>query len=78
LRLKNITLGYSFNNHLLEKLKLKTLRLYVTGTNLLTFTNYKGIDPDVNVFGGNDYGVGIDYSGYPTTKTYTLGLNVQF
>jgi TonB-linked SusC/RagA family outer membrane protein len=47
LRLKNLSMGYSFNQGLLSKLKLQHLRMYVQGQNLLTFTNYNGLDPEV-------------------------------
>ena len=47
LRLKNLSIGYSFNQSLLSKLKLQNLRWYVQGQNLLTFTNYYGLDPEV-------------------------------
>ena len=67
------------------------MKLYVTGQNLITITNYSGYYPEVNAYGqgtnnqstGAGSGasllsLGIDRGTYPTAKTYTLGLNVQF
>ena len=51
LRLKTITLSYAFQPKWLKKISLSKLQAYVTGQNLLTFTNYKGYDPEVNAYG---------------------------
>lgn len=75
LRLKSITLSY----RLLENHKVfKLLSLYVTGQNLLTFTNYSGFDPEVSQFGNNAIETGFDYGTYPQSRTIIVGLNVQF
>lgn len=75
LRLKSITLSY----RLLEDHKVfKLLSLYVTGQNLLTFTNYTGFDPEVSQFGNNAIETGFDYGTYPQSRTIIVGLNVQF
>lgn len=71
LRIKNVTLGYTFPKRWAEKVKMSAARLYVSGTNLLTFTDYSGFDPEV---GPN----GIDISTYPVTRTYSVGVNVSF
>lgn len=76
LRLKNISLGYNLQPDVLEFIGLSQVRIYASATNLWTLTNYSGIDPNVNVFGGYAPGIGIDYSGYPTAKTYTVGLTI--
>ncbi|WP_206604255.1 SusC/RagA family TonB-linked outer membrane protein [Aquimarina sediminis] len=77
-RLQNMVLGYTFNT---DKLKyLDDLRISVTGQNLLTFTDYSGQDPEVNVdksIGGVP-SLGIDYSAYPRARTFTLGLTMSF
>ncbi|MFD2789055.1 TonB-dependent receptor P3 [Arenibacter antarcticus] len=70
LRLKNISIGYNLPNSLIEKIKLKKLRIYLSGDNLLTFTNYPGLDPER---GGSGR-----FVNYPQNKIYSLGLNVQF
>lgn len=71
LRLKNITLGYSFNKELLRKVKLEKVRLYVNLQNYLTFSKYNGFDPEV---GGNS---GVDYAQFPQPKTFLMGLNIN-
>ncbi|RKN78666.1 SusC/RagA family TonB-linked outer membrane protein [Ulvibacterium marinum] len=76
-RLKNISLSYNFSPEIFNGF-LSSARLYVTGTNLLTFTNYSGVDPEVNVFGGNNINRGVDFSAYPKSKQLLLGLNIGF
>ncbi|WP_150452148.1 SusC/RagA family TonB-linked outer membrane protein [Arenibacter lacus] len=70
LRLKNISIGYNLPNSLLESMKLKKLRIYLSGDNLLTFTQYPGLDPERGDSGR--------FVNYPQNKIYALGLNVQF
>ncbi len=74
LRLKNIALGYRF------KMKNEaSMRLYLSGQNLLTFTNYSGFDPEVNSFGQvNNALQGTDFGAYPNFRTYMAGLEIQF
>lgn len=73
IRLKNITLGYTF-----DKLSVfNSIRVYVTGTNLLTFTKYSGFDPEVSSFTGYDAQLGTDYNSYPPSKIVTFGINVN-
>ncbi len=71
LRLKNLQIGYNFNLPF-----AKQLRVYISGQNLLTFTNYSGFDPEVS--GGIIDGFGIDYGRYPLSRIYLLGLNMSF
>jgi TonB-linked SusC/RagA family outer membrane protein len=78
LRLKSITLAYNLGIHTLNKLNLQKLQLYVTGQNLLTFTNYSGFDPEVNAFGRSATELGIDYGTYPQSRTVSFGVNVEF
>ena len=78
LRLKSATLSYNLAQEVASRLKLNRAQLYVTGQNLLTFTNYKGFDPEVNAFGGNGAVLGIDYGTYPTARTFIIGVNMQF
>ena len=70
LRLKNIQLGYSFPMRLVEKIKLEKLHVYVNATNPLTITDYRGLDPEKNPFGGR--------GSYTNVQTYTLGMNITF
>ena len=78
LRVRNITLGYNFPKALLEKAKLSSLRLYVSGQNLFTFTKYTGYDPEFGRHGTNPLGAGYDESNYPVARTVLMGLNIQF
>ncbi|WP_160712647.1 SusC/RagA family TonB-linked outer membrane protein [Chitinophaga solisilvae] len=73
LRIKNVTLGYTLPEVLTRRVHLQKLRVYVTGNNLLTFTKYTGMDPEV---GTDTYG--IDLGRYPQARTLLVGLNVNF
>ena len=80
-RLNNLSLGYNINTKGLGISKwVSSLRLSVTGQNLLVFTNYDGYDPEVNtdrtINGITSYG--IDYLSYPKAKSIIFGLNVSF
>lgn len=77
-KLKNISLGYTFSRGVLEKLHIKQLRLYATAQNILTWTKYTGLDPEVNFFDSDNTKQGIDYGAYPSTKTLLAGLNITF
>jgi iron complex outermembrane receptor protein len=77
-RLSNVTLGYTFDTKKVNW--LNKLRVYVTGNNLLLFTKYTGFDPEINV-NASENGVpsmGIDYSSFPKSRTFTFGVNLQF
>jgi hypothetical protein len=78
LRIKTLTLSYDLPQSLLSKINLGNVRVYATGENLLTFTNYSGFDPEVNAFGGSNTMQGIDYGTYPQTRNIIFGLNVTF
>lgn len=71
LRLKNVILGYSLDKGLLEKIHVTKLRLYVNLQNYLTFTDYKGFDPDI-------IESGVNVGQFPQPKTFLMGLNVNF
>ncbi len=74
-RLKNLSIGYNF------KVKnITNLKVYVSGTNLLTFTKYKGIDPESSNVGGggSDVNQSLDYGSYPNARTFTLGVDLTF
>ncbi|MBC8005160.1 MAG: SusC/RagA family TonB-linked outer membrane protein, partial [Verrucomicrobia bacterium] len=78
LRLSNVTIGYSFNTTAINW--VKSARVYVTGNNLLVFTDYSGFDPEVNVDANeNDVpSLGIDFTTFPKPRTFTFGVNLQF
>lgn len=70
LRLKNVQLGYTLPSVWTEKIRMCRCRIYVSGSNLLTFTKYTGYDPEV--------GGGVDYGNYPQSRTLMLGVNINF
>ncbi|MDP4238571.1 MAG: TonB-dependent receptor [Bacteroidota bacterium] len=71
LRLKNLQLGYTIPENLTRKVGINRVRFYIGGSNLLTFTKYKGFDPEV----GSD---GRDYGNFPQARTVLVGLNMNF
>lgn len=74
-RLRALTLGYNFK---LEQYKVKNVRVFFTGENLFTITNYSGVDPEISV---SDGGVILGTAGpsvYPATRKFMFGLNVTF
>ena len=73
LRIKTVQLGYSLPKSFLGKAHIQRTRVYVTGENLFTFTKYNGFDPEI---GGNVFG--IDRGFYPQSRTYMMGINLQF
>ena len=74
LRLKNLTVAYNlpFKKH------ISNLRIYASGTNLLTFTKYSGFDPEVSSYTGNDAQFGTDYNSYPVSRYYNFGVEITF
>lgn len=78
LRLKNVTLGYTFSGDYLKKLSLESLRVYFTGQNLLTFTHYSGLDPEVNYDGDDNTVIGTDFFTYPQARSFNIGINLKF
>ncbi len=81
-RLKNLSLGYSLPEEVVEKIGFQKIRLSLSGQNLLTFTDYPGVDPEVNYRNNNNErsntNLGLDYGSYPNVKSYTLGVNLKF
>jgi len=78
-RIKNIQLGYTLPSKVAGKMNVSKFRVYLTGQNLLTFTNYSGIDPEFSVGEEKDNtSVGIDRGYYPQNKTYLVGVQIEF
>ncbi|HEY3387657.1 MAG TPA: TonB-dependent receptor [Saprospiraceae bacterium] len=77
-RLKSVTLSYALLQDNPKLNAIRNLSIYVTGQNLLTFTNYRGLDPEVNAFGNSATELGIDYGTYPQARTLIFGVNVDF
>lgn len=79
LRLKNLNFGYTLPTNVLDRLSIKKARIYFTGTNLLTFTNYDGWDPEVNTdINGGNIAIGEDFYSAPQAKIYTFGVSLGF
>ena len=79
IRLKNLTIGYNIPAKFLQRAKLSSARLYVTGVNLLTFTKYEGWDPEVNTdYRAGNRNQGGDFYAAPQIKNVSFGLNVGF
>jgi len=76
LRVRNIILGYSFDEYVLEKLGIDKLRIYLSAQNPITFTNYTGFDPEVG--SNNPLDGGLDRGNYPISATYLTGLSISF
>lgn len=75
-RLKNVSLNY--NVPVKDSNVFSKVRMYLTATNLMTFTNYSGVDPEVNIMGRRGFGQGVDFAAYPRGQTVTIGLQLGF
>ncbi len=78
LRIQNVSLGYSLPQDVLSKVKISRLRIYGSVQNLYTFTDYSGYDPEIGSFNQNVLLSGIDNGRYPSPRTFSLGVNVEF
>ncbi len=78
LRLKDISFSYNFTGEVLKKIGINRLQPYFTLSNLATWTNYSGMDPEVNQWGNNGAVQGIDWGTYPHSKSYVFGINFEF
>ena len=85
IRLKNISLGYNLPLDLIENLGMDSIRISISAQNLLTFTDYSGLDPEVSFFGsgGGNNGTantfqGFDFGNYPTVQSFTFSVNLKF
>ncbi len=84
LRVRNLTLGYKLPTALLNRAKLKSARIYVTGQNLFTFTSYSWFNPEVSLSADETgrpnsvFTPGVDQGTYPAIRTYTAGLSIGF
>ncbi|AWW00739.1 SusC/RagA family protein [Arcticibacterium luteifluviistationis] len=85
MRLKNVALSYNFPSAIVQKLRMENVRFSVSAQNLLTFTKYSGLDPEVSYFGagGGDSSSGnttqgFDFGNFPTVKSVNFSLNLKF
>ncbi|WP_243388991.1 SusC/RagA family TonB-linked outer membrane protein [Flavobacterium aurantiibacter] len=78
LRIQNLTLGYNLPSASISKLKISRVRIYGSVQNLYTFTKYSGYDPEIGSFNQNVLLSNVDNGRYPTPRTYSLGVNIEF
>jgi TonB-linked SusC/RagA family outer membrane protein len=78
LRLQSATIGYTLPESLTQKVHLRRVRVYVTGTNLLCLTKYSGYDPEVDTRRATPLTPGVDYSAYPKSIGFVAGINLTF
>jgi len=78
IRLRNITLGYNLPKAKALRWSIQSLRLYVSTQNLATWTNYSGYDPEIGSYNQNPLVNGVENGRYPTSRSYTIGLNATF
>lgn len=77
-RLKTLSIGYKLPKLVLTKYHISNVRIYLMATNLLTFTKYKGVDPEVNTMGNNQNVMGYDQAIASQPRTFQAGINVSF
>jgi len=76
LRMRTLTLGYTFSPSIMERIKINRLRVYAQAVNLFTLTGYTGLDPEL---AGSSASFGIDVANYPNNqRSFLLGLNLSF
>ena len=78
LRLQTVTVGYTLPEKITQKVHIRKLRVYVTGTNLFCLTKYSGYDPEVDTRRSTPLTPGVDYSAYPKSIGFVAGLNLTF
>ena len=78
IRVKDISIAYDIHGKWMERLKISRIQPYFTASNLITFTKYSGMDPEVNQWGNSGAVQGIDWGTYPHCKSYVFGVNVEF
>ena len=76
LRINNLTIGYTFRQPIFSKTGVTRFRCYISAQNLVTFTKYTGFTPELSE--GNPLNQGIEFNAYPTTRTYSFGVNLTF
>ncbi|MBO4827314.1 MAG: TonB-dependent receptor [Prevotella sp.] len=78
LRLNTLTLGYTFPKSLTSHVGINSLRFYATAYNVFCLTNYSGSDPEADCIRKNNLTPNVDYSGYPRSRSFVIGLNLNF
>ena len=78
LRLNTLTLGYTLPASLVNRIHISSLRFYVTAYNVFCITKYSGYDPEVSTMRRTNLTPGVDYSAYPKSRQFVIGLNLNF
>ena len=78
LRLNTLTLGYTLPNELVKRVGISNLRFYATAYNVFCITSYSGYDPEVSTMRRTNLTPGVDYSAYPKSRQFVVGLNLNF
>ena len=78
LRLNTLTLGYTLPKNIVSRVGISSLRVYATMYNVFTITGYKGFDPEADCIRKTTLTPSVDYSGYPRSRQYVIGLNLNF
>jgi TonB-linked SusC/RagA family outer membrane protein len=76
-RLQNVTLSYTLPAAAVKRLKISSAKFFVSGSNLLTITDYSGYNPDVSLTGNNTKSMGHDNAGYPVSRNFRIGVNLS-
>ncbi|MFN2394078.1 MAG: SusC/RagA family TonB-linked outer membrane protein [Bacteroidales bacterium] len=76
-RLKNLTFSYNVKREWVQRIGAQSARIFFTGANLITVTNYSGMDPEVNYRGDSNLLRATDFFTYPQARTYTFGINLR-
>lgn len=76
-RLKNLTFSYNVKRQWVQRIGIQSARIFFTGANLITVTNYSGMDPEVNYRGDSNLLRSTDFFTYPQARTYTFGINLR-
>lgn len=78
LRLSTLTVGYTLPQSWMKKIGISNLRFYATAYNVFCLTNYSGFDPEVSTMRKTNLTPGVDYSAYPKSRQFVIGLNLNF
>jgi len=77
-KLRNISMGFTFSHEVLRRFNIRNLRVYAQGFNLFTFTNYTGADPEISSMGDTNLAPGVDRNTVPQARTFSFGVNLTF
>lgn len=78
IRLQSVTLGYKLPKQFTDDMKIGDARIFLTGQNLFTWTNYSGFNPEPNLYNSDALTPGVDYGTYPLARTFSVGINLNF